>query len=121
MVILNKENLTYIPLTLQRCLDLCQLLGRNIDAYARRFLWEKGLDYMHGTGHGIGAFLSIHEGINIAQKMKFFIKYFFSKCNQIRIQTRRKLPIWSHLLKKSLTGNFIFCVVEKFANVKGET
>ena len=36
--------------------------------------------------------------------MKFSIKGFFSKCDQIR----RKLPIWSHLLKKSLMDNFIF-------------
>ena len=39
-----------------------------------------------------------------AQKMKFSIKDFFSKCDQIR----RKLRIWSHLLKKSLLENFIF-------------
>ena len=42
-----------------------------------------------------------------AQKMKFSIKDFFSKCDQIR----KKLQIWSHLLKKSLMGNFIFCAV----------
>ena len=42
-----------------------------------------------------------------AQKMKFSIKDFFSKCDQIR----RKLGIWSHLLKKSLMKNCIFCVV----------
>lgn len=28
---------------------------------ARRYLWDVGLDYGHGTGHGIGAFLSVHE------------------------------------------------------------
>ena len=39
--------------------------------------------------------------------MKFFIKDLFSKCDQIR----RKLRIWSHLLKKSLTENFIFCAM----------
>ena len=39
-----------------------------------------------------------------AQKMKFSIKDFFSKCDQIR----RKLRIWSHLLKKSLVENSIF-------------
>ena len=39
----------------------------------------------------------------IAQKMKFPIKNFFSKCDQIR----RKLRIWSYLLKKSLIENFI--------------
>ena len=42
-----------------------------------------------------------------AQKMKFSIKNFFSKCGQIC----RKLWIWSHLLKKSLMENFIFCAV----------
>ena len=42
-----------------------------------------------------------------AQKMKFFIKNFFSKCDQIRM----KLWIWSHLLKKSVVENFIFCAV----------
>ena len=42
-----------------------------------------------------------------AQKMKFSVKDFFSKCDQIR----RKLRIWSHLLKKSLMENFIFSAV----------
>ena len=42
-----------------------------------------------------------------AQKMKFFIKDFFSKCDQIH----RKLRIWSHLLKKSSVENFIFCAI----------
>jgi Xaa-Pro aminopeptidase len=36
--------------------------GSHIDAMARRPLWEAGLDYDHGTGHGIGSFLSVHEG-----------------------------------------------------------
>ena len=40
--------------------------------------------------------------------MKFLIKDFFSKCDQIR----RKLWIWSHLLKKSLMEKFIFYVVK---------
>ena len=42
-----------------------------------------------------------------AQNLKFPIKDFFSKCDQIRI----KLRIWSHLLRKSLMGNFSFCAV----------
>ena len=41
------------------------------------------------------------------QKMKFFVKDFFSKCGQIH----RELRIWSDLLKKSLMQNFIFCAV----------
>ena len=41
--------------------------------------------------------------------MKFSVKDFFSKCDQID----RKLRIWSHLLQKSLMENFIFCAVGK--------
>ncbi|WP_174291994.1 aminopeptidase P family protein [Sphingomonas bacterium] len=37
-------------------------LGGQIDAFARRPLWEAGLDYGHGTGHGIGSYLAVHEG-----------------------------------------------------------
>ena len=36
--------------------------GAQIDAYARRALWEAGTDFDHGTGHGVGAYLSVHEG-----------------------------------------------------------
>ena len=41
------------------------------------------------------------------KKWSFYIKVFFSKCDQIR----RKLRIWSHLLKKSSVKNLIFCAV----------
>jgi len=36
--------------------------GPHLDAIARRPLWFEGLDYDHGTGHGVGSFLSVHEG-----------------------------------------------------------
>jgi Xaa-Pro aminopeptidase len=36
--------------------------GAQIDGFARAPLWEAGLDFDHGTGHGVGAFLSVHEG-----------------------------------------------------------
>ena len=36
--------------------------GYQIDVLARRGLWEKGLDYRHGTGHGVGYMLNVHEG-----------------------------------------------------------
>lgn len=36
--------------------------GAQIDGFARRPLWEAGLDFAHGTGHGVGAYLSVHEG-----------------------------------------------------------
>lgn len=36
--------------------------GTNLDTFARKPLWENGLDYGHGTGHGVGCFLCVHEG-----------------------------------------------------------
>ncbi|MGQ0741939.1 MAG: aminopeptidase P family protein [Alphaproteobacteria bacterium] len=43
--------------------------GAALDTLARAPLWEVGLDYDHGTGHGVGAFLSVHEGPqNISKK-----------------------------------------------------
>jgi Xaa-Pro aminopeptidase len=38
------------------------LAGRDIDAVARAALWRAGLDYDHGTGHGVGVYLGVHEG-----------------------------------------------------------
>jgi Xaa-Pro aminopeptidase len=36
--------------------------GSQLDVLARQFLWQEGLDYAHGTGHGVGSYLSVHEG-----------------------------------------------------------
>jgi Xaa-Pro aminopeptidase len=36
--------------------------GAQLDAFARRALWEAGLDFDHGVGHGVGVYLSVHEG-----------------------------------------------------------
>jgi Xaa-Pro aminopeptidase len=36
--------------------------GQDLDPFARRSLWEAGLDFDHGTGHGVGSYLSVHEG-----------------------------------------------------------
>ncbi|MGX7896376.1 aminopeptidase P family protein [Tsuneonella sp. HG222] len=36
--------------------------GSQLDTLARQFLWLAGLDYAHGTGHGVGSFLAVHEG-----------------------------------------------------------
>jgi Xaa-Pro aminopeptidase len=36
--------------------------GGQLDVLARQFLWEAGCDYAHGTGHGVGSYLSVHEG-----------------------------------------------------------
>jgi Xaa-Pro aminopeptidase len=43
--------------------------GAALDAFARKPLWDAGLDYDHGTGHGVGSYLSVHEGPqNISKK-----------------------------------------------------
>ncbi len=45
--------------------------GAHLDALARGALWQAGLDYDHGTGHGVGAYLSVHEGpVNISRQAK---------------------------------------------------
>jgi len=36
--------------------------GAHLDSFARKYLWELGQDYPHGTGHGVGYFMSVHEG-----------------------------------------------------------
>lgn len=36
--------------------------GVQLDTLARQYLWEAGLDYAHGTGHGVGSYLAVHEG-----------------------------------------------------------
>ena len=38
------------------------LSGKDLDSIARYNLWQENLDYEHGTGHGVGSFLSVHEG-----------------------------------------------------------
>lgn len=49
--------------------------GREIDSLARKALWSEGKDYAHGTGHGVGCLLSVHEGpISISKHSKCDIK-----------------------------------------------
>jgi Xaa-Pro aminopeptidase len=36
--------------------------GSQLDVLARQYLWQAGVDYAHGTGHGVGSFLAVHEG-----------------------------------------------------------
>jgi Xaa-Pro aminopeptidase len=43
--------------------------GTRLDGITRAPLWQQGLDYGHGTGHGVGAFLNVHEGPNGIHKM----------------------------------------------------
>lgn len=36
--------------------------ANQLDSFARQYLWSRGLEYLHGTGHGVGMFLNVHEG-----------------------------------------------------------
>jgi Xaa-Pro aminopeptidase len=36
--------------------------GAQLDTLARQYLWQAGIDFEHGTGHGVGSYLSVHEG-----------------------------------------------------------
>jgi Xaa-Pro aminopeptidase len=49
-------------INLTRCSFPQGTSGPQVDILARRSLWERGLNYGHGTGHGIGSFLNVHEG-----------------------------------------------------------
>jgi Xaa-Pro aminopeptidase len=39
-----------------------ELTGSDLDCLARRWLWNAETDYLHGTGHGVGYYLGVHEG-----------------------------------------------------------
>ncbi|KAL1981418.1 hypothetical protein VTN96DRAFT_2678 [Rasamsonia emersonii] len=46
--------------------------GFALDAFARQFLWRNGLDYLHGTGHGVGSHLNVHEGpIGVGTRVQY--------------------------------------------------
>ncbi len=60
-----KLHFTLVAMGMLRMLNakfLYGCTGRNLDILARGPLWERGLDYKHGTGHGIGYILNVHEG-----------------------------------------------------------
>lgn len=61
----EKECFTRVLLghiALDRAIFPTNTTGFTLDALARLSLWEAGLDYRHGTGHGVGHFLNVHEG-----------------------------------------------------------
>lgn len=49
-------------IALATCLFPKGTTGSELDSFARRPLWQAGLDYDHGTGHGVGSYLAVHEG-----------------------------------------------------------
>lgn len=49
-------------IAIDRCVFPLGTTGYLLDPFARQALWKDGLDFRHGTGHGVGAFLNVHEG-----------------------------------------------------------
>ncbi len=63
----QREDFTLVlksSLRLMRAKFLDKTTGQNLDVLARGVMWEKGLDYKCGTGHGVGHVLAVHEGPN---------------------------------------------------------
>ncbi len=64
----SQEEKTHFTLVLKGMMALSQVRfpkgtsGVQLDTLARQFLWQEGLNYGHGTGHGVGFFLNVHEG-----------------------------------------------------------
>jgi len=68
-------------------LAISEFTGYTLDILARAPLWKYGLDYRHGTGHGVGSYLCVHEGklwdtsfyslflINIESLIIMFLKF----------------------------------------------
>ncbi|MES1919264.1 hypothetical protein MHBO_001123 [Bonamia ostreae] len=53
------------------------LSGSMLDVLARQHLWKRGQNYGHGTGHGVGSFLNVHEGpqsISVSKKPSIGLK-----------------------------------------------
>ena len=60
-------------IALSSCIFPKGTTGAHLDIMARQFLWRQGKDYGHGTGHGVGSFLSVHEGPQRISKFGFSI------------------------------------------------
>lgn len=52
-----------------------EITGGHLDILARQFLWFSGVNYFHGTGHGVGNFLNVHEGPQSISPHEFYNKF----------------------------------------------
>jgi Xaa-Pro aminopeptidase len=60
-----KQHFTYVlkgHIALAQAIFPAGTTGHQLDILARQYLWQNGLDYAHGTGHGVGYYLCVHEG-----------------------------------------------------------
>ena len=95
--------------------------GKKIDKRARKFLNQSNLDYAHGTGHGVGFFLNVHEGpqsitkintVKIREGMILSNEPGYYKKNQFGIRIEN-LVFVKKINKKLVFENFTFAPIEK--------
>ena len=95
--------------------------GKKIDVRARKFLKKEGLDYSHGTGHGVGFFLNVHEGpqsisknntIQIKKGMILSNEPGYYKKNYFGIRIENLIYV-KELKKKLFFKNLTFAPLEK--------
>jgi len=95
--------------------------GKKIDIRARKFLKKEGLDYLHGTGHGVGFFLNVHEGpqsiskynsIKIEKGMILSNEPGYYKKNHFGIRVENLVYV-KHLKNKLYFENLTLAPIEK--------
>jgi len=95
--------------------------GKKIDTRARKFLKKEGLDYAHGTGHGVGFFLNVHEGpqsiskyntIKIKEGMILSNEPGYYKKNHFGIRIENLVYV-KKLKNKLFFNNLTFAPIEK--------
>lgn len=84
--------------------------GYQIDSFARKSLWDVNLDYLHGTGHGIGCFLNVHEGPRS--------QYITSKA--VTLNTDNDNDIVGHLSNLHLKPNLVLSNEPGYYETKGK-
>lgn len=92
------------------------VLGCQLDAIARQNLWKDGLEYQHGTGHGVGNFLSVHEGpfsISKRSSVPIYENYIMSIEPGLYFEGKYGIRIENLVYTKKINDNFMeFCRCE---------
>ena len=110
------------------------LTGKDLDSIPRYHLWQENLDYEHGTGHGVGSFLSVHEGPQgISKRNEVELKsgmivsnepgYYLQNSHGIRIENLLliKEPTEQSQIEKIKTLSFetlTYCPFDRFLIIK---
>ncbi len=84
--------------------------GRDLDSVVRRALWQRGYDYNHGTGHGIGYFLNVHEGphrISAFSQEELKVNMTLSDEPGVYIENKYGIRIENHLCIKEYNSKFL--------------